>query len=121
MTDLDAIIEQCWQDSGRWFGVNHRILSNDELQINFLVIATAGEAGEALNKWKKYLRGSLTFGDMIDELDEEMIDAFIYLCNYFKVRKMNVGEAYARKREFNQRRFGRNTDAALPSAGPDPV
>jgi len=108
--ELNDIIQQCWEDSGKWFPVNTSTEVASDEHITFLMLALGGETGEAQNVWKKYLRGSITREEALEKLDEELIDVFIYLCNLFKIRNMRVGEAYAAKREFNQQRFDRSAD-----------
>jgi len=110
---LDEIIDQCWEDSGKWFPFNTGTPAGEDAHITFLLLALAGEVGEACNEWKKFLRGSGSWAEALEKTDEELIDVFIYLCNLFYARGINVEAAYARKRAFNQQRFDRNTSAGV--------
>lgn len=109
MNDFEELAQQCWDDSGKWFPFNAKMVDPGGEQISFLLLALAGEVGEAANVWKKYLRGSKDIWDVLPHLREELIDVLIYWMNLAYVLNIDVKEEYARKREFNRIRFDRNT------------
>lgn len=101
---LDEIAHQCIQDAADWFPDLFE-KSADGL-INHYLIALAGEAGETLNKWKKYDRGSITREEMRRQLKDELADVFVYLMNLPLILGFDMEQEYNVKREFNRQRFG---------------
>lgn len=100
---LGDMIEQCLEDSDRWFPET----SGD---ITFLVLAMMGEAGEAANLVKKVWRESHTWEQVDDALKEEIVDVLIYLCNLMGALRMDPFEIYNKKRAYNVSRFQEPAD-----------
>lgn len=70
------------------------------------ILGLVGEAGEIANKTKKYRRGSLTHGEYLEVLRDELADVFTYfLCVYSDIGG-DILEDYLTKRQFNEERFG---------------
>lgn len=104
---LPEMIEQCVEDSNRWFPGKAQSLAN-------LVLCLAGEVGEVANLVKKNVRGSLTTTDMMQDLPEEIIDCLIYLCNLMgndHFDHVDWKVIWDKKRAFNEARFGNFRDA----------
>jgi NTP pyrophosphatase (non-canonical NTP hydrolase) len=103
-------IDEAHQDSIRWFP--HK--ANDPV---FILLALAGEVGEAANLLKKYERGSKTWVEIEDDLVEEIIDVQTYLNGLMGAineqrRWLARGKdaidwdaAYDKKRDENNKRF----------------
>jgi NTP pyrophosphatase (non-canonical NTP hydrolase) len=102
--DLQGMIKDCVDDSGRWFPGAAQDLPN-------LVLCMAGEVGEVANLVKKIVRGSITLEDARDQgLEEEIVDVLIYLCNLMGAKEfanVNWERIWVEKRKFNEQRFGR--------------
>lgn len=47
--------------------------------LNYVIVALAGEAGELLNKWKKYLRDGTPLDELYPLIVEEAGDMYWYL------------------------------------------
>jgi len=109
--NLERMITQCTADSERWFP--------DKQELPFLALCLGGEVGEIQNLLKKVERGSITIAEITDEeymahknkssLQEEIVDALIYLCNMMGVKEFKDVDWKAiwdGKRKFNEERFG---------------
>jgi NTP pyrophosphatase (non-canonical NTP hydrolase) len=100
MIDLYDVVQQCAEDSESWFPAH----SND---VGFLSLAMAGEVGELANLVKKVVRGSHAEADLLPQMQEELVDVFIYLCNLAYVLDVDLIEAYRVKRATNLERFNK--------------
>lgn len=100
--DLRAIQKQCDEDSALYFPA---FSGSEDYNYDFLTIALGGEVGEILNKVKKNLRGSMPYIDLHMQLEEELPDVLIYLCELATVLGIDLEAAYIKKREFNNGRF----------------
>jgi NTP pyrophosphatase (non-canonical NTP hydrolase) len=103
---LDDIATQCVEDSARWFP---EMMGDLEDDVFFHLAACAGEVGEAINLVKKAVRGSTSFEDIEAELQEEVVDTFVYLMNVVGMMGFDLTEGYIRKQKFNEARFGGNS------------
>jgi NTP pyrophosphatase (non-canonical NTP hydrolase) len=115
MDSLEGIQRECYEDSVQWFGED--IVKNLPHQ----VLALCGESGELANLVKKCQRGDLDFNDkyVMNDIALEIVDCFIYVVNLANLMKMNLGEVYSGKREFNSQRFGQ--DGAVPTGAGESV
>jgi hypothetical protein len=52
--------------------------SGSEAAINYVLVALVGEAGGALNKWKKYLRGDVPLEEILPLITGELGDFLYY-------------------------------------------
>lgn len=95
---LEEIIQQCLEDSRKWF-------PDTAEELGHHVMSLAGEVGEVCNAFKKINRGDKN--THLSDLEEEVTDVFIYLCNIAGLLGMDLVEAYERKRKFNQERFSK--------------
>jgi NTP pyrophosphatase (non-canonical NTP hydrolase) len=114
---LAALAKQCLADSKRYFPeVNARPFL-DLLQHHALGLVT--ESGEFGDIVKKIWRGSLDFNALVvqDDLKNELADVLVYLLNLFAMLEIDPLDAYARKREFNNRRFLRGQGSNGASGG----
>jgi NTP pyrophosphatase (non-canonical NTP hydrolase) len=105
--NLQRLIDQCRDDSERWFPEVKDSLAVMALGLN-------GEAGEVADIIKKVERGSIELeGYVIDDLAEEIIDVLIYLANlmgYLELRHpIEWDHVYDKKREKNEQRFKSGT------------
>jgi NTP pyrophosphatase (non-canonical NTP hydrolase) len=101
MIDLQKIIDQCRDDSKRWF-------PHTDDDIFFMAACVSGEAGELLNEAKKIRRGTHTYGEQLPKLREEAIDTLIYLAQVLDMVGMDedaIMKEYTRKRMYNEIRF----------------
>jgi NTP pyrophosphatase (non-canonical NTP hydrolase) len=112
---INAIVDQCAEDSARWFPQVHM---EKVPSLIHHVLALAGEVGELANIVKKIDRGDFTLVDAQDEMEKEVADIMIYLANIAAVLQMNLASAVADKTAFNERRFG-NGRRDHPSYGTD--
>lgn len=97
---LQALIDKADDDSHEWFPD-----VADNLQ--YMVLAMCGEAGEVANQLKKGLRNPETYGLALKKLEEETIDTFIYLLNIWALLKTDVIEELRKKEATNEERFGK--------------
>lgn len=101
---LNFLMQQCTADSQKWFPGKTQSLA-------FMALALGGEVGEVQNIVKKVERGTLNFHSVRDELEEEIIDVLIYLCNLMGLEEFKTTDWMAvwyDKRSFNQQRFNRD-------------
>lgn len=85
---------------------NEKITENNLDVLNYLLLAAAGEIGEASNVAKKIIRGDFTLNDKIDSLSEELIDAFIYIIKLINQLGIDLEKEYDKKMQYNAKRFG---------------
>ncbi len=90
-------------DSERWFPALHA--SQDTLATHF-TLGLIGEAGEVANLVKKVKRGDATWAEMRGRLGDEMADVLTYLCDLAAALDLDLAEEWAKKRAFNEERFG---------------
>lgn len=98
---LHFLMNQCKQDSERWFPGRTQSLA-------FMALALAGEVGEVANLIKKVERGTSSFHLVRDELEMEIVDVLIYLCNLMGLPEFESTDwmkVWYEKRAFNQHRF----------------
>lgn len=98
MSELSELVKTAVEDSERWFP--------DSQGLAFLTLAMAGEVGEVANLVKKVARGTHAFGEVENDLKEEVVDVFIYLMCLAGVLEMDLEELYHVKRAKNEERFG---------------
>ena len=93
--------DECDADTARWF-------PDTKDNLPFHALALCGEAGEFGNIVKKVMRGSKSLDDFEtkEALEDEAADVLIYLALAVNAGKLDLEAGYARKREFNERRFG---------------
>ena len=100
---LHFLMKQCATDGERWFPGKSQTLA-------FMALAMAGEVGEVANIVKKIERGSSSFHIVRDELEEEIVDVLIYLCNLMSLPEFygtDWMKVWYEKRALNERRFGK--------------
>lgn len=96
------MINECVEDSARWFPGKAQRIENQ-------VLCLAGEVGEVANLVKKIIRGSEKFDEVEGYLAEEIVDVQIYLCNLMGnpvFANVDWEEVWRQKREYNESRFG---------------
>lgn len=110
-----GLVASVRHDSNEWFpNINDM---NLEAQVQFTMLALAGELGEAANLMKKIIRDGFTHKHW-EHLKEEVCDIQIYLAELVGLLNIDMEEEYGRKRAFNAERFGRNStsDSAVRDA-----
>jgi len=109
LTTLAEIVQQCHDDSIRWFPECHEVIHH--------TLGLTGEAGEFANKVKKLHRGTDDIHDARTryELVMELADVLIYTANIAALLKVDLAKAYAQKRMINERRFGNSGEAEQAS------
>lgn len=110
---LSTMAAECVTDGVRWFPSTQVSDPNVSWhKVRFLlhqVVAMIGEVGEFANILKKVDRGTLSLYDpaIKGQLQEELVDVFIYLLNIAGALDLDLLEGYTIKREFNEKRFGK--------------
>lgn len=100
--NLKTIQEQCSRDSALYFP---EFYGSPSSQFDYIALALGGEVGEIQNIVKKHLRGSIPFLEMIMQVEDELPDVLIYLCELASNLGIDLEAAYHKKREFNNGRF----------------
>lgn len=96
------------------FDINHSvgeksfyvdISSKNLYELEHLIVCLLGELGEFANILKKVSRGDFSLEDVKDDLDEELVDTFIYLIKISNQFNVDLEEGYLNKLEKNKQRF----------------
>lgn len=101
---------ECHELSKAWFPGVHA--SPVAMRLYHLATGAAGEAGELLNKVKKWGRGMLPDLDTpphaghVDAIADEMADVLVYLLVLAEELDIDLGDAMERKVRSNHDRFG---------------
>ena len=74
-------------------------------ELEHLMVCLLGELGEFANILKKVTRGDFSLEDVKGDLDEELVDAFIYLIKISNQFNVDLEEGYLNKLEKNKKRF----------------
>ncbi|TXD96729.1 nucleotide pyrophosphohydrolase [Psychrobacter frigidicola] len=74
-------------------------------ELEHLIVCLLGELGEFANILKKVTRGDFSLEDVKGDLDEELVDAFIYLIKISNQFNVDLEEGYLSKLEKNKQRF----------------
>lgn len=110
---LNTMAAECVTDGVRWFPSTQVANPNVSWHsVRFLlhqVVAMIGEVGEFANVLKKIDRGTFSLDDpaIKGQLQEELVDVFVYLLNIAGALDLDLLEGYTAKREFNEKRFGK--------------
>lgn len=99
LVDIQAEIDQ---DTKDWF-------SEVDIDLGYLALALAGEAGEFANLIKKIIRDDLDINTKEFRVDMafELVDVLIYTSMLANLLGVDLAEAYSYKREINVTRFGK--------------
>lgn len=73
--------------------------------LQYLIICTLGELGEASNIVKKVVRGDCRLEEVRAELSEEIIDVFIYIIKLAYQLNIDIESEFLKKLEKNEKRF----------------
>lgn len=103
MSTIDDFTRSIVENSERWFP-NAYVTPEQAILTN--VLGIAGEGGEIADEYKKFVRGSLTWDELVDKLNEESIDLMHYLFQLWHFNKTNVANEYGKKTIVNEHRFG---------------
>lgn len=76
-------------------------------QLEHLVVCMLGELGEFANILKKVRRGDFELEEVKKDLDEELVDVFIYLIKVANQFDVALEDGYKNKLEKNRKKFGR--------------
>jgi NTP pyrophosphatase (non-canonical NTP hydrolase) len=101
---LAQLAVEVMADSERWFGSQDE---TDHHSLENIALCLVGEVGEACNIIKKLNRGDAATDEILADLDEEVVDVFIYLLKIAAFRDLDLFDGYLKKREKNEARFGR--------------
>ena len=74
-------------------------------ELEHLIVCLLGELGEFANILKKVSRGDFSLEEVKDDLDEELVDTFIYLIKISNQFNVNLEKGYLAKLEKNKKRF----------------
>jgi NTP pyrophosphatase (non-canonical NTP hydrolase) len=75
--------------------------------LEHLVVCLLGELGEFANILKKVRRGDFSLASVKDELDEELVDVFIYLLKISTQFNVDLESGYENKMLKNAKKFQR--------------
>ncbi|TFH88465.1 nucleotide pyrophosphohydrolase [Billgrantia azerbaijanica] len=85
-------------------------INDDNMQdLEHLIVCLLGELGEFSNIVKKVVRGDSLARNVKDDLDEELVDVFIYLIKIANQFDVDLEAKYLEKLEKNKMRFGKKT------------
>lgn len=108
--NLERMIEDCVNDSHKWFPGKAQRIEN-------ITLCMAGEVGEVANLVKKIVRGDFDVERALElGLAEEIIDCLIYLCNLMgheAFEEVDWEAIWKAKRHYNEMRF---TTDGVPNA-----
>lgn len=74
-------------------------------ELEHLVVCLLGELGEFANLLKKVRRGDFALASVKEELDEELVDVFIYLLKIASQFHVDLEAGYEKKMEKNAIKF----------------
>lgn len=100
---LKQLQQRALADSKGWFPAVH--FTQHDAMVHF-ALGIAGEVGELVNIIKKINRRSTTLADNRDELELEMADIQIYLCDLAETAGVDLERAVERKRAILIERWG---------------
>jgi NTP pyrophosphatase (non-canonical NTP hydrolase) len=103
MTELQALVNMCGEDSINWFPRAYE----DPVH---LVLGLCGEAGELANVVKKVHRGDATWDEQWDKFESEMADVLTYLLSIAASTGMDLEKVFNDKRLVNLERFASRPD-----------
>lgn len=84
----------------------HEQIDEEHLEmLNFLMIALTGEVGETANIIKKINRGDCSLQAQKENLEEEIVDIFIYVIKLVYQLDMDIEQGYIKKMKKNKERF----------------
>jgi NTP pyrophosphatase (non-canonical NTP hydrolase) len=75
-------------------------------ELEHLIVCMLGELGEFSNLTKKIVRGDKCLNDSKSDLDEELVDTFIYLIKIANQFDVDLEKGFLDKLAKNQKRFG---------------
>lgn len=87
------------------FPWNKQITDKNLENLEFLLVAFAGEFGEVSNIVKKIVRGDYSLDEKRDEISEEIADMFAYLIKLSYQLNIDLEAAYIDKIQKNQEKF----------------
>lgn len=83
-----------------------QMITEDNLQVlEHLLVCLFGELGEFANVVKKVQRGDLSLAEAKGSLDEELVDAFIYLVKISNQLGVDLERGFLQKLAANEGRF----------------
>ncbi|OBZ07551.1 hypothetical protein A8L34_25800 [Bacillus sp. FJAT-27264] len=86
----------------------YEVISNKNIDIlEHLIVCMVGEIGEFSNIVKKIRRGDFRYEEKKSELEEEIVDAFIYLLKITNQCNFNIEASYLEKMKKNKIKFSR--------------
>lgn len=84
-----------------------RIDRRNPAELEHLLVGLFGELGEFANELKKVVRGDFSYDDARARMEEELVDAFIYMMKIAHQADFNLEDGYLRKLETNKVRFAK--------------
>jgi len=108
MTTIEELISLQKEFDGKhqsWFRWDEEISEKNIQVLEYLLLATLGELGEAANITKKVIRGDFSFAEAKERIGEEVIDVLIYALKLSYQLKLDVRSEYLKKMEKNKNRF----------------
>jgi len=75
-------------------------------ELEHLIVCLIGELGEFCNITKKVVRGDKKLSLVKDDLDEELVDSFIYLIKIANQFDVDLESGFLKKLQKNKTRFG---------------
>ncbi len=87
------------------FKWNSKITDSNIEMLEFLLVSLTGEVGEVANIVKKIVRGDFKLGEKKPDIQEELVDVFIYLLKLSYQLDIDLENAYIEKMKKNRERF----------------
>lgn len=81
------------------------ITENTTDMLAFLIVAITGEVGELSNVVKKILRGDITLESARENIEDEIVDIFIYLIKICNQMSIDLESLFLSKLSDNANRF----------------
>lgn len=100
---LQEVFDKSHSMSNKGFYID--INSQNLYELEHLIVCLLGELGEFANILKKVTRGDFSLEDVKGDLDEELVDTFIYLIKISNQFNVNLEKGYLNKLEKNKKRF----------------
>ncbi|BBM18945.1 hypothetical protein G15_2616 [Enterococcus avium] len=103
-------IQNAFDEKHGWSNSDSKTTVDTIEQLKNDIVGLVGEVGEFSNIVKKVSRESAkektnSFENNIENMNEELVDIFIYLLRIMTTLDIDLEKEYTKKLEFNKRRF----------------
>lgn len=87
------------------FKWNVKVTDSNIEMLEFLLVSLTGEVGEVANIVKKIVRGDFKLEEKKPDIQDELVDVFIYLLKLSYQLNIDLESAYVEKMKKNRERF----------------